>query len=543
MAHPCCAVPADKEGNTHRDERLFWNFFTGPLSYTNSCMTPELKEQLLSCPNLPSPPTIALQIIELANDQEIDFKKIIQLLNCDPALASKILRIANSPLYPYVKKVENLHQALMVLGVNATISLALSFSLTQSLQTTKGAGLDYSLYWKRAMLAGTACQVLGNICHVAETEELYLAGLLQDLGMLALDQVFPDLYVAFTGPQSHHANLVAYEQQTLGITHGAIGSWLLTQWNLPDRLRVAVAGSDDPSRIPLQDQRATFTYCVSLSGMLAEIFLRETDDGYFQAVKEQANTLLQLTPEVLMETLETIKGHLPETERLFEADIRTWDKPQAILERARESLLARNLQALQQVEELKINNANMEAQFLNLEETHRHDALTGTLTRAHLDKCLEAAFEEAVTNGECLTLIFGDLDKFKSVNDTYGHQAGDRVLQSAARLLLSNLRTTDMVGRFGGEEFVLVLPKSPTSGAEIVAERILSAFRDTMHEMSEEQSLTVTISLGMATHTPEAPYPNVTDLLHHADEAVYYSKTHGGNQYTIYDRIKAEQPA
>ncbi len=91
-------------------------------------MTPELQAKLKSCPNLPSPPTIAIQIIQFANEPESDFKKIIQLLTCDPALASKILRIANSPIYPYVKKVENLHQAIMVLGLNATISLALSFS-------------------------------------------------------------------------------------------------------------------------------------------------------------------------------------------------------------------------------------------------------------------------------------------------------------------------------------------------------------------------------------------------------------------------------
>ena len=97
-------------------------------------MTPELQEKLKSCPNLPSPPTIALKIIELANDPDADFKHIVQLLNCDPALASKILRTANSPLYPYGKKVENLYQATMVIGLNATMSLALSFSLVNSLQ-------------------------------------------------------------------------------------------------------------------------------------------------------------------------------------------------------------------------------------------------------------------------------------------------------------------------------------------------------------------------------------------------------------------------
>jgi len=505
-------------------------------------MTPELEEKLQSCPNLPSPPTVAMQIIQLANEPESDFKQIIQLLSCDPALASKILRIANSPIYPYVKKVENLHQALMVLGTNATISLALSFSLIKSLQATKGTGLDYSLFWERAMLAGTACQVLGNTCEVAEIEELYLAGLLQDLGMLALDQVFPDLYLSHTGQQSDHASLIAHEQQSLGLTHGAVGSWLMAQWNLPDRLRLAVAGSDDPSRIPSQDERATFTSCVSLSGMIAEIFLRETDDAYLQLVNQQAGSLLQLTPETLMETLETIKELLPAMKHIFETDIQTWDDPQTILERARESLLVRNLQALREVEKLRMNTTNMEAQFHNLEETHRHDPLTGTFSRAHLDKCLETSFEQAIANEECLTLIFGDLDKFKSVNDTYGHQAGDAVLQSAARLLLLKLRGTDMVGRYGGEEFVLILPTAPQESAKIVCERILTAFRTTTHEMDENQKLAVTISLGVATHTPEKPYSHVDDLLHHADEALLYSKTHGGNQYTIYHTMQTGQP-
>jgi diguanylate cyclase (GGDEF)-like protein len=358
--------------------------------------------------------------------------------------------------------------------------------------------------------------------------------------MLALDQVFPDLYLSTAVPQSEHASLIAHEEQWLGLNHGAVGSWLLSQWNLPDRLRLAVAGSDEPSRIPAHDERAPFTFCVTLSGMIAEIFLRKTDDAYLQFLNQQASSLLQLTPDALMNILETIEARVPETERLFNTDLQPWDHPQAILEHARETLVLRNIQALQQVEELRMNTVNMEAHLSSLEETNRHDALTGTLTRAHLDKCLQTSFERAVAHGECLTLIFGDLDKFKSVNDTYGHQAGDIVLQSAARLLLSNLRGTDLVGRFGGEEFVLILPKSATSGAEMVSDRILTAFRDTLHEISENQNLTVTISLGMATHTPENPYAQVDELLRHADEAVYHAKVHGGNQCTIYHTMRTE---
>jgi diguanylate cyclase (GGDEF)-like protein len=365
---------------------------------------------------------------------------------------------------------------------------------------------------------------------------------MQDLGMVALDQVFLDLYHPQELDQACHASIISHEHQCLGVKHAAVGSWLLTQWNFPDRLRLAVAGSDDPSRIPPQDERAKFVYCVSLSGKIAEIFLRESHGDFLQTVKEEARTWLNLAPEVLMEVLETTQELLPETEKIFKTDLQTWTEPQAILEKARESLLLRSLQTLKEVQELQINNAAMEAQFHNLEEIHRHDPLTGTLTRACLDQYLETSFEEALAKEECLTLVFGDLDKFKSVNDTYGHQAGDVVLQSTASLLLSKVRATDTVGRYGGEEFVLILPKTSSSTAEMVCERILTAFRDTTHEIANDQHITVTISLGIATHSPQHPYPNIINLLHAADEAVYHSKTHGGNRYIVYDRIQTEQP-
>ncbi len=505
-------------------------------------MTPEIKKKLQSCPSLPTPTPIAVQIITLANEPEIDLHRFIGILNCDPALASKILRTANSSLYSYPKKIGNLHQAVMVLGLNATISLALSFSLMKSLQTNRVSGLDYALYWKRALIAGTTCRVLGVTCGFTEIEELYLASLMQDLGMLALDQVFLDLYNHPELDQTCHASIISQEDQCLRVNHAAVGSWLLTQWNFPDRLRLAVTGSDDPSRIPPQDERARFAYCVSLSGKIAEIFLRKSHDDYLQTIKEKAYAWLNLTPDELMEVLETTQGLLPETEKIFQTDLQTWTEPQAILEQARESLLLRSLQSLKEVQELQINTAAMEAQFQNLEETHRHDPLTGTLTRAYLDQYLETSFDQALAKEECLTLVFGDLDKFKSVNDTYGHQAGDSVLQSTARLLLSQVRTTDMVGRYGGEEFVLILPKTSSTAAEIVCERILYAFRNTTHAIAKNQHIKVTISLGVATHTPDHPYSNITDLLLAADKAVYHSKSHGRNRYTFYDRIQIEQP-
>jgi HD-like signal output (HDOD) protein len=124
-------------------------------------LTPELRKQIESCNNLPSPPGVATKIIRLANDPDADMARIADVLALDPAITAKILRIANSPMYARQRKTENLRQALMVVGLNATISLALSFSLLKSWQKhSVVGGLDYPLYWRRALLSATASHVL-----------------------------------------------------------------------------------------------------------------------------------------------------------------------------------------------------------------------------------------------------------------------------------------------------------------------------------------------------------------------------------------------
>src|SRR5436309_4114155 len=115
--------------------------------------------------NFPSPPGVATHIIELARDPDIEMGKVAKALSMDSALSTKILRIANSPLYAQRRKSENLRQALVVLGLNATLTLALSFSLVKTLRSGKANGLDHRLYWRRALLSATSARALADAMH------------------------------------------------------------------------------------------------------------------------------------------------------------------------------------------------------------------------------------------------------------------------------------------------------------------------------------------------------------------------------------------
>ena len=167
-----------------------------------------------------------------------------------------------------------------------------------------------------------------------------------------------------------------------------------------------------------------------------------------------------------------------------------------------------------------------------LEELSIKDALTGIYNRRYLQQRLESEFNRACRYSEPLTLIIFDLDKFKNINDTFGHQAGDIVLQDVAARLDTVLRNTDICGRYGGEEFLVILPNSGISGAAALAERIRVCI-EAMPVKHHDVVIDVTISLGVAQFTKDIT--NYEQLVHCADVALYASKQSGRNAVTVYD--------
>lgn len=164
------------------------------------------------------------------------------------------------------------------------------------------------------------------------------------------------------------------------------------------------------------------------------------------------------------------------------------------------------------------------------------DPLTGTFNRRHLNAgLLDAELARAQRHGVPLTLIMCDLDGFKIINDTHGHQAGDLLLQDFARLLLAMTREgVDTVVRYGGEEFLLILPETNLARGQDLAERIRSSFA-TMHSMHGTARLATTASFGVVSARPSPQSPPVASqaLIAQADELMYAAKRGGRNQVRV----------
>jgi two-component system cell cycle response regulator len=157
-----------------------------------------------------------------------------------------------------------------------------------------------------------------------------------------------------------------------------------------------------------------------------------------------------------------------------------------------------------------------------------HDELTGLVNRRVLIEAIAREHSRHTREGTNFAIVLMDLDHFKNVNDTYGHLAGDAVLKEVARRVAGCLRPYDTVGRYGGEEFVVVLPTCDRSGSVMVSDRILTSLNSKPIETAQG-GLLVTASCGVAVSNSDHPV-NPQTLLHLADEALYRAKANGRNR-------------
>ncbi|MDX1405017.1 MAG: GGDEF domain-containing protein [Woeseiaceae bacterium] len=186
--------------------------------------------------------------------------------------------------------------------------------------------------------------------------------------------------------------------------------------------------------------------------------------------------------------------------------------------------------ALMAVRHLAIGDSLRES----LEKQASHDPLTDLYNRRYVFSMIENGLSRYQRYGDIFSLILIDADYFKQVNDQYGHCAGDAALQHIAATCVQSVRDADVVGRFGGEEFIILLPHTDATEAAVVAERI----RGSMHESAfqwQDRPVEITLSLGVAEVSSETK--SFDQLIKAADRALYAAKREGRDQVAIADSV------
>ncbi len=471
---------------------------------------------------LPTPPGVVLRLLELTRRTDVTVKEIADTIAMDPALSAKILRFVNSPMAGVAREVTSLLQAVNLMGVRGVKMMSLSFSVLTSGSRAACRGFDPELFAIQSLACGTAARVLTTLTQTGSSQEAFVAGLLSQIGRSALASGLPDDYSrVLAAAHNIPRDLLSLEQQILGGTYPTVGGQLLRAWGIPEQLCRAIES------YRLTGDRADAGWLermLNVAELAAGVVCPCGDaiDGNAAAFTTESHRAFGLKPDQCVGVLQEIAAEVESARQLLDvpkSKLRTGAAIEAeVRERITELSLAMHLE-----------NQSLARQQEELLRRATTDPLTGVGNRAAFDARLSLELERSARNGTPVALLMIDVDHFKAFNDTYGHLAGDRVLQNVASLLEDHVRKVDYVARYGGEEFAVIAPDTSAEGLAVLAERLRHSI-ESVSVTWDGNPLCITVSIGVSLLTEVTDAKTAAPaFIRAADEQLYAAKSNGRN--------------
>lgn len=498
---------------------------------------------VLASDELPTLPTVASQLISLTSKEDTTLSDIADLVSQDIALSTRILKVSNSAFYSFQQKIGSIKQAVSILGTNAVRSLVLSFSFLTIRGGKQESRFNFERFWERSLASAVAAKLILEKVKDADTEEVFISGLLQNLGELIFARTFPTEYEKILEKiENKESDSIKAEEQILGANHCLVGYEVAKSWGFPDVLLLPILYGHDPVSYTGREQKIAQTIkAVYLSDLLTNILFSDQPEEYHKQFRKEAKSLLNLTPDDIEAILTDLHFKVEQAGKYFDLKIKNTKSVQEILQEANIRLSLINLdydQMNKQLIQAKITLENLtkelEAKNRILDNLANLDGLTGVYNHRYFQNVLDQEISRAVRHQTQISLLLIDIDHFKKFNDTYGHQTGDFVLQEFSRVLKENIRKYDTLARYGGEEFVIILPETGTDDALAVAEKLRLAIDSTEFKDNRE-SYHVTASFGQACAKPSVEDNfSKSGFINKADEALYEAKEKGRNRVATY---------
>ncbi len=489
-------------------------------------MSESLLQDVLTCPNLPSLPAVAVRLLELTGDPDVAMKDIAQLVQQDQALAAKVLKTVNSSFYGLSSRCGSIERAMGYLGLNTVKSLVLGFSLVE---TTKNAedGFDLDAHWRRAIVGASGARKIAQLVGGVDPEEAFTAALFQDMGMLAAFAEMKSRYIDAIDGVPHRV-LCSSEKESFGFDHTKIGTGLAEKWKLPEEICEAIRCHHDPEGV--LPKHEALARVVSLGAILTDAM-----DG--STAKSAIRKLERLTTQWYAKKAPDVEALIEEVSetsktlaKMFDQNIGDFPDAAELMAQAQEQGIEHQVSQQRQAEELA------KEAFI--------DGLTRVANRKRFDSELDRVYKEYLGSNKGFGVLFFDADKFKNVNDTYGHAAGDAVLIELAKRTVDTIGEMGMVCRYGGEEFAVIIPEASLDECAMLGEQVCSTINAAPFDLSMIEgmpdTLSVTVSVGVSSVDAGEPSRlSSGDLIvQEADECVYAAKEDGRNNVKVFGRYK-----
>lgn len=477
-----------------------------------------------NCPldihSLPSPPTVAVALLDLFNNPDAGIDDLIGVIQVDPALCARVISHSNSAAVGLPRIVDSVGRATVCLGMNTVRMIALSFSLTE---TSDDSGFDFSEFWNRSVAFAVASQAVCKL-KKQDADAGFLTGMMMNIGELGLYRVEnQEVYNQTREMEMPIEAIIKYEIDNLGTNRFEAAADILNQWGFPKEIPTTLqhisAGAD------LLEMETCLVMGWNLAKLLTETELSK------EAVLEIKSNLLT-----------AMANDEEKLENLFDTTQQSWLGYSTMLGQNNDwqETTIREIEKSARIKMTSISimhaqeHTKAEQEVEELRATATKDALTGVNNRRAYDKDGLATFRGCQRSNGTVSILVIDIDRFKLFNDTHGHKVGDETLKHVATTMSNTLREYDNLFRYGGEEFAVILPGNDQDTAFKVAERLRKAVANSPVQIGLN-SLNVSISVGIATFT-DANQGMFETLFENADSSLYKAKKNGRNRCEIFGR-------
>lgn len=468
-------------------------------------MDHELIEEILSCSSLPSLPAVALRVVELTTDTNVSLPELAKTIQNDQGLSSKVLRTVNSSFYGLPTRCASINKALVLLGLGPVKALALSFSLIGSIGNQED-GFDYESYWRRGLYTGVAGKIIADHLKLPTADEAFLAGLLQDIGMVAMHRALGFRYAEVVDSTSgEHRNLVKAELSALEVQHPEIGAMLAQRWKFPEELIMPVRYHERPTAAPQGHHE--LVRLVGL-GNLAHDALTDADPGpALKRLYQRADQWFNIKSDDMHTLMRKIAEGAKDMSALLRLETGDHADPEAIVRAAEKQMMDMTTAGASPSNAQTLDNL--------LVDSKQFDPLTGAVGRAGFDTAIRKGFELCATSGEPLTLLQIGIDGLQQTAGKIGTSAGDDTVNACIVLLRKHFASLGgVVCTLGGDLFAVVLYGINAKAAEKAAEEFRFSFDKAVLNWPLGGGVIKTAA-GLASHDPKGgvSYPDVQKLI------------------------------
>ncbi len=473
-------------------------------------------------------------LFDLLRTDPTDADAVGEIIRRCPGLSARIISVINSAAFGISRRISSVQRAVNLLGSTRARTLSLAHGLRVINEATQLPRRLIDQLWNNSLAKASAAKMLCQHCSSAPAEEAYALGLIQDIGLPMLMVADIDFYRQYMLGQDRPGQWAAMEKQHFGIDHMEVGRALLAEWNAPDALQEAVLHHHaQPDKIDKVTGDEMLSLATFFAGLLPH-WQEDPDPWQHEWINTIHAHLLAkeyASPHTFMKDVITEARQIAGNDQPLD-DITEHE----LLQRLVGEVAKEGAEAVTQLSSMENTFYREREGLQQLRQEAFTDPLTKVLNRRGFAVLAERRLREAITAGESVCCMLSDLDDFKNVNDTYGHETGDQVLRALSKLMRRSMREGDLLARLGGDEFAVFMVGLDKMGAKAAARHILHSLSHTRVRVAPGLEMKLPVSLGVTFADEADAETTVDDLLALADQAMYHRKRRGkrGMHFVMY---------